>query len=706
MKNVLFLAILVFFSVSVLSQTQLENNEKNSGNVSIIQDADGKCIVIPQTDQCEVLSPVGTENNSSRQKEKANEQNGRTMHHLTINFDQTMFSVGAYIYITSNTDWFTRGDLTWSEDGYIAEIDLLENSYEIISWYDVNYGEETPKYVLINELNMVSDTGININFETMASHTISLPLLDENGEVIDTFGANVLLTIDIELPLNHAIAASINQITIPNGCIRVSDIFPGYKIILSQLMAKNKYLHIADMGQVENLWNDTILNNNYLDYKKMDMVFHSTPESSGDNHLVFRYGTAFNVNGVPDLVIAIGFGYDGSYPSFDKDTLHVFMDNRPLEISENKILTCVATAAFYDEANKSICSNPFFVNDNDSIAFAKFNVSATTPQFADNSIVNIGNEAPIYRIYFYNETNAITAFCNSIGQVEENRVIDKYSSVIDISNEEGVLLFDYLSNFTGTLDIDEPGAYSLDIMNHNYSIESQNGEYSIENDFNTCYDPNPPTLSSLKLLNGDNSITSSFESDEQGTLMFSAYDYQTGGLMSPSSVQTWYKKYEDEDWTELNVAEHPEHFDYLDKGSCYKSDLSPALAQFSVEGYLDLKIVIADVAGNSSSHTWHPVAYVRNNTVGIREISQSHTNSEFQVYPNPVTNVLTVEYFGNETYRINILNSIGNMVYTSPVSDKKSGSIDLKPLNLSDGVYLIQLVSNSKRIAKKIIFRN
>jgi len=667
MKKLLLSLVWIVATFALSAQTYREY-ETTHGKNYLIKDKNGKYTSV----QCS--KPTGNMKldnpflSSNFQKEDArplsvtSNPKDRPTHHLALKMDQTIFAVGADIYISSNLNIFDISSITWSEDGLKGDIDLPENNYEIIAAYNAySYSENDPAYVIIHNINISSDTSIEINFATMANHKIYLQYKDENGVVIDPTSQSVLFnnaTISISLPENHLMTGLRSQIRVPNGYIMASDIDSGYKILLNQLYVQTGKLYIADMGEIEGLASDTILQNNYPNYKKMDMVFHTTPSSPSDNHLAFQYGTIDDIDWW--YVIGSGWGFNGEYISFDRDTLHVFTDNRKKEVSGGRKITCLASVCFYEGSN-SMISDPFFVNTNDSIAFAKFNVTAASPQFPDNGIVDLGITAPFNKIIFYNSKNynVIDLSPNELflGQLHEERQMDNHFSIYEIKKGSEVLVSDTLSNFTEPFSITEQGIYNFTITNKNYAIKDQPGQSTFEASFDMGNeDANPPVISSFKLLDSENSITNSFESDKPGSILLNAYDYNfsTHMLNRPASVQVFYKKFEDTDWTELNTVEYPNLFDPFDLGAFYKCNLSSVFAQFITSGYLDLKIVSADNAGNTITQILHPACEVINNaTTPILSVT-------------PVNQNVTAE---EGTTQFNISNTgIGTMNYTAEVT--------------------------------------
>ncbi|MCK9204859.1 MAG: T9SS type A sorting domain-containing protein [Bacteroidales bacterium] len=729
MKKVLLSLMWMAVTFTLSAQTYREY-ETTHGKNYLIKDKNGKYTSV----QCATpkgnakpengfFSPVYRKE-EVKPSSTINNSEDRTTYQLKLNFDVDMSpnSMAGYLFITSNSAIFQTMDLTWSEDGLTGKIDLTENTYEIIAMNNINPSlDGDPEYVIIHDFNIVSDTSTEINFAIMANHKIFLQCKDKNGEVIDPTSPTVLfnnVAMDIELPENRLMSASINPIRVPNGYIMTSDIDPEYKILLNQLFIRYGELYIADMGQIEGLTSDTVLQSNFSNYKKMDMVFHESPLSQVDKHLAFDYGTIRydNLIGYYAVLGSSGWGFNGNYPSFDKDTLHVFMDNREIEVSDDKE-TAVARVYFY-EGSSPMVTEPFWVNSNDSIVFTKFNVSAASPQFQNGSIVDLGNAAPFYHFCFYNDRMGENEIDYdhyrgpSVGQINEMRQMDNNFSIYEIKIGTKVIANDTLSNFTTPLYAPEQGIYTFNITNENYKLKEQPGKCIFEASFDMgSFDANPPVISSFKLLNSENSITNSFQFDQTGTILLSAFDYSSSSTLDPpASVQIFYKKYNDNDWTELNVVEYPDLYDPVDFGNIYKSDLGAAFAQFTASGYLDLKITASDMTGNSMAQILHPAAFVEN-TVGIPRLCTNEKNS-LQVYPNPVTENSMVSFTLSESsnvklsvYNLNgqLINTLldkpmirGNHQLSWPTTDRSGKKPD-------SGIYLLKLETRNTVETSKVV---
>lgn len=89
---------------------------------------------------------------------------------------------------------------------------------------------------------------------------------------------------------------------------------------------------------------------------------------------------------------------------------------------------------------------------------------------------------------------------------------------------------------------------------------------------------------------------------------------------------------------------------------------------------------------------------------GPTGISQIHQQSSFAVYPNPVTDRLSIIAKHNESYSISIFNSLGKKVY----STKATLNLLVETSNFPKGIYFIQLIpitigSDKEIFTQKII---
>lgn len=75
----------------------------------------------------------------------------------------------------------------------------------------------------------------------------------------------------------------------------------------------------------------------------------------------------------------------------------------------------------------------------------------------------------------------------------------------------------------------------------------------------------------------------------------------------------------------------------------------------------------------------------------------------FSLFPNPTTDVLNVHFSDNQPYRVVILNSIGEAVYTGAATS----NFQLYTANLPGGTYSVSIFTNdSFKVTQKLIIQN
>lgn len=729
MKKALLSLMLMVTTIILSAQTHQEYETPN-GKIHFIMDKNGRCISMQQIigenqntfSKIKFSKPILEKEDPDKLIRPFIEN--KETHHLTLSFDEPMGS-NTELIITSNVDSYGKYDLTWSDDKLTGEIDLPENTYQIFA--ECNYWQTTGNiaFVFIHDLNVNMDKDTIISYSSMANHEIDSKCFDENGILLDPSDTTLLRQqkiINIEFPTTCLFESCtvISNIK-PSGKIRFSDVNNDYKIIINNFYVRFNKLYITDIGQLNGLTKDTVIQNIPLEYKKMDAVIHSSPSSLSTNYLTFEYG-GISRYGTTYMLYLFGSTND-DHPFANLDTLHVFMKNK--EMPENRSLVAFVSGINFWESFPSeeefpapkIISDPFHINVSDSIVFTKWNVSAASPQYPDNSVVDLGNTAPFNTATFQNNMmgeNTIYGYSISYGQTNEERQMDNRFSIYEIKKGDEILASDTISNFIDPFTVTGQGVYTFNITNNNYVVNDQSGQGIFEASFDIGNaDANPPVISSFKLLNSENFITNSFKNNEFATILLSSFDYNysTYKLNEPSSVLVFYKKFDSNDWSVLNMIENPTLFDSVNYGSFYTCDFSPALTQFTTSGYLDLKIVSADNAGNTATQILHPAAYVENN-VGIPQIINNEKGA-LQIYPNPVADnsVISFNLTQNSNVKLSVYNINGQLMEALLDKTMKKGNhqISWNTTNysgekLTSGIYLLKLeTGNTVKISKVIV---
>ena len=87
------------------------------------------------------------------------------------------------------------------------------------------------------------------------------------------------------------------------------------------------------------------------------------------------------------------------------------------------------------------------------------------------------------------------------------------------------------------------------------------------------------------------------------------------------------------------------------------------------------------------------------NALGTKENSLD----TFTFYPNPATSKINISGNKIEQLKVNIYNTIGDLVMKSNIMTAKNNELSLT--NLSTGIYLIEFIYNNKRNVRKLVIK-
>jgi hypothetical protein len=90
------------------------------------------------------------------------------------------------------------------------------------------------------------------------------------------------------------------------------------------------------------------------------------------------------------------------------------------------------------------------------------------------------------------------------------------------------------------------------------------------------------------------------------------------------------------------------------------------------------------------------------NRYGALGIEQE-ASSNFKLYPNPVSELLSIESASNDLLRIEIFNSLGRQVFVQDFNSFQKINLDLS--SFSKGVYMVNLKSEKQSKSEKVVVR-
>jgi hypothetical protein len=631
----------------------------------------------------------------------------RITHHLTLRFN--IMSMG--ITMTSENNSYQQ--FNWSSGNTIAEIDAEEGVYDIlINAYDfMNSGDLL--YVFLHGLNLISDVDTTINLIESASNYLYFHGLDENGFPLlpdDTTLLTNVQQISIEFPSSFVFqSASMAIGGSPKDYVRFSDVNSNYLIDLWQSNVRQGKMFVLDLAHLNGIAQDTILESAPDNYEKMSAVFYESPSANND-YLTFSTGIIFRLREDPYYLWSAYIESNNSdYFSHNQDTVIVFLSN---VFQPANLCNFVGAVSFWEDMpgygvpEKRFSTNPFYIMTDDTIQFCKY----YPPVKADykvpgNSVVSFGNSMPYANIKSVNEESTIFNYSTLFGQSSENRTLDNYASLYYIMQGTDILQSDTLVNFIQPYTIPGSGPYSFSITDSNFYISGIQGKMIAQNTFNLPNDdPNPPVLTSFKILNSDGLLCNTFESDAQAFVHLSVADYTDNGLNDVSAVYLYYKEHNEESWTTVPVQEMPEFYDpVFQYGQYFIGDLSTAINTYNYPiFFIDLKLEVLDGANNILTESFYPAFKVLN-SVGIGNPDQSDHKLNILIYPNPSHDVLSIKTNNMESgmVSLSIFDSRGQKIIDKTFSNK----IDLNVSTFSGGVYYLKLQTGEFNEVRKIVVK-
>lgn len=649
-----------------------------------------------------------------------NNPESRTSHHVTLRFEIMTFN----IFMTSAENSYVGMDFNWTGGHKVGEIDVQEGVYDImISTYDfMNSGDEM--YVFLHGLNVIADIDTTINLTELANNYVYFHGMDENHILLspnDTMLIAESKEIHIEFPEPFVFQNFSNNMSgFVKDYIRFSNVNPGYNIGLCQSDVKMGKMYVLELGHLNGISADTVLESDPDMYKKMSHVFFESPSAKND-YLAFGTGAILKLRDDPSYWMNNMFlGNNTNYPSHDSDSITIYLNNT---FKNSNRINYVGEVDFWEDVpeygapDKKIQGKPFYITTGDTIQYCMFYPPAKADySVLNNAIVNFGNSTPFINTYSVNDANSIFNYSDVFGQSNEARVLDDYSSLYDIKQGTDILQSDTLFKFEQPYSVPSSGSYSFSITDSNYYIKGLQGKITSQNNFNIpSADPNPPVLTSFKILNANGLIRESFSYSALASLHFSAGDFTNNEVNVIDAAYLYYKKYNEDNWTSLPVEEIPEFYDSVfSYGQYFTSDLTPVINSCTDTTFIDLKLVLTDLSSNSTIETFHPAFQVRDVGVGTHENVSNDTEINLKAIPNPITETSFAMFNlpAKSNVRITIASLTGHNVrlVLDTTLDPGRHTVNLfgtngKLSDLSPGMYLLRLESgNTVETVKLIVY--
>jgi hypothetical protein len=172
------------------------------------------------------------------------------------------------------------------------------------------------------------------------------------------------------------------------------------------------------------------------------------------------------------------------------------------------------------------------------------------------------------------------------------------------------------------LELDEPidGEADICLTGGAFKVDDMPSLNTTKMHFTTSSeDQCSPTMTMLHFMANNGDVTDRFETAEDGTLEFSAGDFNLKhspqdwyyyDRYAPESVEVSYSPYGEDNWNELPVEEVPENY-WPVMGWFYTGSLAGVTGE-AYEGWFDLKIRLVDAAGNWQEQVLSPAFRIDN----------------------------------------------------------------------------------------------
>ena len=290
-----------------------------------------------------------------------------------------------------------------------------------------------------------------------------------------------------------------------------------------------------------------------------------------------------------------------------------------------------------------------------------------------------------------------------IGRFGEKRSTDLDSIDFSLKYDGKEILANYgeLAEFSQQWDSEKhaDSTYNLSVLNENIEVDGLKGKNYTTVDFDfRKEDRIAPILTMLQFRSNSGFVTERFENASDGKIMLSAGDFtchyipeQYGNIFTckKANVTVEYSPYGKEAWQPLDIEENAEYYQDPGFGNYYEGSLS----QIGTKGWHDVRITVADDAGNRQQQIISPAFKIGNSA------SVAAVDSDNGIYAY-LFGKSEVRIVGTVAASVNVYNASGTLVAYS--ADGVSNPVSVS--SLPEGVYVaIVSVPGKKVIAVKLV---
>jgi hypothetical protein len=645
----------------------------------------------------------------------ADSKEGRQLYHIIFHFDKHPSTV---ICNSPDTVYYSM-DMTWINTSTL-EAYMEEGYYDLICTFPKEpYPPNSVPRIVYKELFHVWQDMDTTILTMSACYSVTLNSYDENNTLISPEaqpGQEVGYI--LEFPENymmnfmtaHYIGYGINK-------INVSDVPPYIKLVFARFDVQTGsrtgdglyHFYTVSFPVQQGVSSSIELENDYSELGMYDFVFQPSPAYE-EGFLSFSTGVIAN-----SLLVDPGYAVVGSscddYPVIPGDTCKMYSSlfaiDTNMGIYTSGILFWESDPTELSSYNRFVW--PFFnyVDENNMLVFAsEGNYPAVEGDYClpESFRAIIDHSAPYNETASYNiqDSTLLWMAADFFGQANDTRKVDLTNGYFNIYRDEQLIASQ--SPITGPIMYSVPtsDAYTLVITDTNYLLAGIKGRVEATLNFDlTKSDPNAPRLTALR-IEQNGYIRPFLNHQDDATLKFTAGDFIYNPWQVYSGLEdisVYYKEHSDTVWIDLAVTEHTALLDSF-AGMPYSSDLYPLIKQFPDSTWVDLKIDIYDLAGNTTIQTISPAFMILDFAVSIHNLSQKQSIS---LFPNPAGSSVTMTSSSCpiDIRSIRIFNSSGKEVWKENHPKTLPQSIDLSFLDA--GIYYLSVYINGQWVTEKVI---
>ena len=627
--------------------------------------------------------------------------------HFDLNYWNNLLLVGTDTIFTgfSNLNWINGNTLEgYIPDGYYEMVSSMEGM-TINNYF----------YLFKHRFHVYRDMDTNL-LSSSANHSVKLQAVNESGDTLvgnslasgDGWGINVEFQDGSANPYTSVCYTG----TLPDS-LHMTDTPPEMKILTNRIFTtgtSHYHQYMVSYPPITGLTGNLTRCNQPEDLHKIFVAFKPTP-GGRDYYFAWGYGPVENDSLTGRVNSFVGAFLFNDYPAAATDTVVYFYNQSACDTNKSFFASFADHLEMNPMASSALsdlfCPISYLYKDSIFVLSTQGNYPPIDGDYRvdEESIVPIGTSAPFNVAWQLNKPlqPEISIYTHFRGQSNERRYVDNSFSTYEIWDLNGRLFRDTLRNFSISYFFPYPKKCRVVLNDSNYVMFGHQGfsQTLLDFDLANASDACSPGLIAFKVMQ-DSKVSQTVIRGYPSTIKFTAadYDFTASGqriARIPASARMFIKFYSDTSWTELNVTAVPALSDPT-AGTTYVSDPGTSLYQFSDSTLADLKLVLVDSAGNTTTQTMHPAFLVRDVMTGVKPLPMS--SCEVKVYPDPATDKITITGSADEMI-VSIFTATGKVI----LRDVKKREIDIR--GLSPGLYILQIhnLRNGKIERMKFIKR-